>query len=97
MLKHGEVNPLNVLLLRRVQFRMPHFTYVEYDDSIAEKVVSDWLFENLTGRFWIGESYEYDEEKQQLISKKQIGFEIAAEASYYALSQSEIKRLQPIR
>ena len=55
MLKHGEVNPLNVHGLRELAYCPPHFTtvtvnYFEYND----RKIKDWIYENLTGRFYQG-------------------------------------------
>lgn len=84
MLKHGEVNPLNVAGIRRTKTCPPHFVRVEvpfsFDDK-TNKQLTDWIYENLEGRFCFGQD-------QHLTSY--IGFEIHSEASYFALMQSQI-------
>lgn len=84
MYKHGAVNPLNVFGLRRLDFLPPHFTQIQFDIRVSEKVLSDWIFENLQGRFFLGPKHFKNEQKS--IDQQQVAaFEIAAEASYFGL------------
>ena len=55
MLKHGEVNPLNVHGLRELAWCPPHFERVQFDCIIGTNDLTDWIYENLQGRFYIGE------------------------------------------
>ena len=55
MLKHGEINPLNVFGLRRMDHCPPHFEKVYFDLRTSEKHISDWIYEHLIGRFWFGD------------------------------------------
>lgn len=92
MLKHGEVNPLNVYGLRQIEWCPPHFEQVVFDPLVHKKVITDWLYENLEGRFYIG---DYDAASSQRSKSRQmlVAFEIANEASYFSfyLSQINIK------
>ena len=89
MIKHGEINPLNVHGMRRLTHCPPHFTTLELPLSqYNTKVLSDWIYENLVGRFYLGVidtkiDNRYDR-------KHQIGFEIASESSYFSLYLSQI-------
>jgi hypothetical protein len=92
MLKQGEPNPLNVHQLRQVNHCPPHFEKVIVDlPNIETKQITDWLYENLEGRFYVGivdavstgwphaESTGY--ERYVLV-----GFEIPSEATYFTLT-----------
>jgi len=57
----------------------PHFVKVCFDLSASEKKITDWVYENLTGRFYVGD--EYTEGDVQ----KMVSFEIPGEASYFSL------------
>lgn len=83
MLKHGEINPLNVHGLRRLTWCPPHFTKVSFAPYISEKDISDWIYENLSERFYL--AYE-DVRYQDKIDRVMVcGFESGAEASYFGL------------
>lgn len=83
MLKHGEINPLNVMGLRKLNHCPPHFERVEFDIKVQEKQIADWVWENLDGRFWIGDTYR--KENSNTVMQKCVAFEQPAEASYFAL------------
>lgn len=84
MLRTGEVNPLNVHGIRRVDYCPPHFTSVEFDLATDEKAISDWIFTHLTGRFFYGDHVSIDSQGRRSMSKK-VAFEIGSEASYFGL------------
>jgi hypothetical protein len=89
MLKYGEVNPLAVFGLRRLNHCPPHFTCVEFDSRVNEKELTDWVFVNLTGRFYLGDRYtERDDGSTTML--KCAAFEHPGEASYFALQLDQI-------
>ena len=57
MLEHGDANPLAVWGLRRVEHIPQHFTRVEFQLLVLEKNITDWIWTNLSGRFYFGEVY----------------------------------------
>lgn len=83
MLKHNEANPLSVFGLRRVEHCPPHFTTICFDIYVPEKTISDWIWEHLSGRFYIGDYYEESEGRGGI--QKMVGFELSSEASYFSL------------
>lgn len=83
MLKYGEVNPLNVFGLRQLDHCPPHFVEVKYKLQCSEKKITDWIIENLEGRFYSGDSYI--EENDHIHMVKSVAFEIPGEASMFAL------------
>ena len=95
MLKHGEVNPLNVFGLREVQSNCPpHFVRVPFDLRTNEKKIKDWIWEHLDGRFWMGDYYYTDGATVQ--SQKCAAFEIHSEASYFSLLLDQINKFEDI-
>lgn len=89
MLKYGEVNPLAVFGLRRLDHCPPHFQRVEFDARVADKNIADWIYINLTGRFYLGDQYTTkDDGSTNLV--KCAGFESAGESSYFALQLDRI-------
>lgn len=84
MLKHNEANPLNVFQLRRMEHCPPHFTPVTFSLRTSEKVISDWIWENFSGRFYLGDSYT-ESADGRLQAEKVAGFEVPGEASYFSL------------
>jgi len=84
VLKLGEVNPLNVHGLRQLTHCPPHFERVEFLPVVTNKEISDWIFENLQGRFYIG-NVDTPQQRHALVA-----FELASEASYFSLLLPQI-------
>jgi hypothetical protein len=87
-------NPLNTFLLRRLEHCPPHFAVVDFSLSTNEKRLSDWIWEHLAGRFFLGDSYISQgtgTDKRSVLSKR-AGFEIPGEASYFALFLPELNK-----
>lgn len=83
MLKHGETNPLNIHGLRRLDHCPPHFEVVQFDNYVGDKDISDWIYENLAGRFYVGTRdvvIDLATHRQMIV-----GFELPSEASYFSL------------
>lgn len=84
MIKHGEVNPLDVFDLRQVNFCPPHFEKIAFDIRTSEKVIRDWIFENCEGRFFLGDMVA-PTEAGSAIMHKVAAFEKHSEATYFGL------------
>jgi hypothetical protein len=91
MLTAGDVNPLSVFGLRQLEHCPPHFAKVGFDSAVEDKRVTDWVWENLTGRFYFGDQYVEDANGPKYIEKV-IAFELHSEASYFALFLNEINK-----
>lgn len=90
-LKNGKPNPLNFLDLRRVQFPARHFHYTtisKYTPSLVKKL-DEWIYTNLNGRYYIGQSLELDQSNTFVYVTK-IGFENEKEISFFLLSNSNL-------
>jgi hypothetical protein len=87
MIKHGEINPLNVHGLRQLKHCPPHFERVEFLPLAINKQIADWIIENLEGRFFIG---DIDTPRQRHTI---VAFELASEASYFSLLLPQINIL----
>lgn len=88
MLKHGEVNPLNLHGLRRLDWCPPHFTRVVMPGTPSEKIITDWLYENLSGRFYVGitdTDNTPSATREKFVRQTVVAFEVASEASYFSL------------
>jgi hypothetical protein len=91
MLKYGEVNPLAVFGLRRLDHCPPHFQRVEFDAKKSDKELGDWIYSNLTGRFFLSDRYTVREGGATSLCKC-AAFENAGEASYFALQLDSINK-----
>jgi hypothetical protein len=89
MLRYGEVNPLAVFGLRRVDHCPPHFTKVEFDNRVSAKDISDWIYTHLDGRFYLGDRY-IPNDSNTINMVKCAAFEVSGEASYFALQLDQI-------
>ena len=87
-------NPLNTFDLRRLEHCPPHFAVVDFSISCNEKKIQDWIWANLSGRFYLGDYYASTNQdtKPRTVLQKRAAFEIAGEASYFALFLPEINK-----
>ena len=88
MLKYGEPNPLNVFGLRKLEHCPPHFVEVKFDLYDNFKSITDWVYENLEGRFYAGDAYAVIDKKIHM--SKCIAFENPSEATYFSLFLDKI-------
>ena len=89
------LNPLSVFGLRRVDHCPTHFTRFTFDLTGHEKTITDWIYENLTGRFYLGDTYFLHESNGKVGMHKCAAFENPGEASYFALQLDTINK-QPL-
>jgi len=61
---------------------------VDFECLVNEKLIKNWVYENLQGRFYLGEII------LQNRFFKRAAFEIHSEASYFAISLNEINKKQ---
>jgi hypothetical protein len=94
MLRHGEINPLNVHGLRELEHCPPHFTQVIFDLVTGEKEIVDWIYNNLSSRFYVGPLDIPQDANGPIVRKTLVAFEIPSEASYFALFLPEINQLR---
>lgn len=90
-LKHGKPNPLNLLDLRRVRFPARHFHYTVLDRFNPNRNINldDWIYQNLNGRYYIGQTVLLDSTNTITYGIK-IGFEEQKELSFFLLSCSNL-------
>lgn len=75
-----EAEFIELARLRQLDFFSPHLTVVDISSQKRnEKRITDWLWSNTNGRFWIG-SQEIDKELKFIV-----GFEIPYEATFFSL------------
>ena len=91
MLKHNEVNPLNVFGLRRLAHLPPHFEKLLFDLRAQEKDITDWVYENLAGRFYFDDYYTTTPSGSVAMCKC-IAFEDASELTYFGMFLDTINR-----
>ena len=89
MLKHSEINPLNVFGLRQTIKCPPHFEKVVFESYVNDKLLSDWIYENLQGRFFIGHQ-DIIENGYVVKNHTLVAFENPSEASYFSLFLPQI-------
>jgi hypothetical protein len=89
--KLKDPNPLDVLSKRRVAYCPPHFETTNVNKSYnLENAISEWIIENLKGRFYIGNNVDLDK-SNNVKSVYTIGFENASEMSYFMLACPHLK------
>ena len=62
----------------------PHFESLIFDLRARPKDITDWVYENLAGRFYFDDHYHQTETGSVALSKM-IAFEDASELSYFGL------------
>ena len=87
---NAAANPLAVFGLRRLEHRPPHFTCVDFDMKCAnEKIITDWIWIHLEGRFWLGDVYNHTAGGSVTVCKR-AAFELGSEASFLGLMLDKI-------
>lgn len=92
MLRDGEANPLTVHGLRELDRCPPHFIQVKFELRVGYKQISDWIWENFEGRFWLGDTY-YTTEGSSIAMAACAAFELPGEASMFSLCLDRIQQL----
>jgi hypothetical protein len=90
MLRNGQANPLNVHGLREKEHCPPHFIQVQFEIRCNGKQITDWIWENLEGRFWFGDLY-YVNTNGSVAMTACAAFEIPGEASMFSLCLDRIQ------
>jgi hypothetical protein len=90
MLRNGQANPLTVHGLREMRHCPPHFVKVKFELRHSHKQVSDWIWENFQGRFWLGDLY-YPTNSGSITMTACAAFEIPGEASMFSLMLDTIQ------
>lgn len=84
MFSNGEVNPLNVSGLRKLTHCPPHFQQFKFDLRTKEKTITDWIYQHMEGRFWIGDTYTRNH-SGTIDMQKAVAFELESEVTYFGL------------
>lgn len=90
MLKYGQANPLAVFGLRELDHCPPHFTVVDFELKCNKKHINDWIWTNLSGRFWCGDYYY--KHTDLTVQSTRAAFEIPGEATMFALVLDQINQ-----
>lgn len=85
-LKNGKVNPLNALGLRKSPFPALHFHFTKIPKytPILHKTIDSWIYENLNGRYYIGQALSLID--NTIVYATKIGFENEKELSFFKLA-----------
>ena len=78
------INPLDVFGLRQLDYCPPHFHIVKFDLRTGAKDIENWIYENLSGRFYMGNYIAVDSDRTMSLQKI-VAFELHEEASYFGL------------
>lgn len=83
MIKNGEPNPLNIFNLRRLEYCAPHLEKVHFECRVHDKILLDWIYENLESRFYYNDDIVL--ENGAMVVKKCVAFENPSDATYFCL------------
>lgn len=83
-LKRGELNPLAVYNLRKLNFIPDHFTKVSISKIANISLLDHWINFNLNSRYAIVKNYTLDE-KKNIVEIIEIGLEDQKEISMLTL------------
>jgi hypothetical protein len=93
MLKYKEANPLAVFGLRELEHCPPHFVKITFDLKAQDKHISDWIWANLSGRFYYGDLY-YKDTANNVAIQKCVALENPGEASMFALMLDQLNKYE---
>ena len=94
MLKLHEVNWFNLTNTRRVAHCPPHFELARFERKTDERIIVNWIYENLEGRFWFDNIQHRTGQEGKLALSACVGFEIPGESSYFSLMLDKINRYE---
>jgi hypothetical protein len=83
-LNRGEVNPLSVLGLRKLNFIPDHFSKVTVNKTIDTKLIDNWINYNLNSRYAISKNLSLDQNRK-MIEVLEIGLEDPKEITMLTL------------
>jgi len=84
-LKHGKLNPLNVLGFRVVKKIPKHFTTINVEVSCDPQTLARWIFNNLHSRFGVTTGLIVSDQNHMSETTK-VGFEDPRETSMFMLT-----------
>lgn len=83
-------NPLNVKNIRQLQHCPDYFTSVDFEIKSTPEQIRSWIYENLSGRFFLGPWVVNKDSKFSLMHRA--AFEIPSEAGYFCLILPDIDK-----
>lgn len=83
-LSRGEVNPLGILELRKLNFIPEHFSVISIDSYVDMKMLEYWITFNLNGRYALKKKYTVDQ-KNKMTEILEIGLEDPKELTLLTL------------
>lgn len=83
-LSRGEVNPLNVLNYRKLQFIPEHFSKITLDSNIEVRLLEQWINYHLNSRYAIKKQYAVNQQNK-LIEVYELGIEDPKEITMLTL------------
>ena len=87
-----KTNPLDVLGIRRVNFCPSTFETIDLEKTYnIEAVLSDWIEDNLSGRYFLGENVTLSKEDESIQTVYTVGFEETKEMSLFMLACPHLK------
>lgn len=90
-LNRGQVNPLNVLGYRKLNFIPKHFASIILDYKVNAKAIEQWIEYHLNGRYGVNIKPGLDENKK-IVSLLEIGFEDPAELTMLSLACNHLHK-----
>lgn len=87
-----DLNPLDVLKIRKITTIAPHFSKTRISDAEYFEGVEDWVKIKLKGRYAIYRAPNFDSEMNALKSSMYIGFEDPQELTYFMLACPHLRR-----
>jgi len=87
-----DINPLAAARLREVSHIPPHFTISDLSVHIPTEVYRNWIYENLSGRFYLGDRLAESRNHSNIVSIACVAFEDSAENTFFTLSIDSIER-----
>lgn len=83
-LNRGEVNPLNVLDVRKLSFIPEHFAKIAISSNVDIKILDQWIYYHLNSRYGIKKTFKVNNDKQ-MVELIEVGFEDPKETSMLTL------------
>jgi hypothetical protein len=83
-LSRGDVNPLSVLGLRKLNFIPEHFSRLNISNNVDIRLLDHWINYNLNSRYSLRKTLSLDQDKK-MIEVIEVGLEDPKEISFLTL------------
>lgn len=94
-LSRGEINPLGVLKMRKLNFVPEHFSKISFDRFVNIKDLEHWITFNLNSRYSLKKKFDLDQ-NNKIVEVIEVGLEDPREITMLTLGCPHIHKTKEL-